>query len=399
MIGLPGVSAASQLQDQALGLLAGSQQLHVEGKAMVTAVTGACPDVVLTVAGIPVTVNASTTFPFGQNCGQLAANQVVEIRGTLTITGTTLTVVAQMIDIEDGPGEGEGEGRVTDVQGTCPDLTITVDGLTVKADALTRYLPSSKGASCGLIKVGTKIKVKAVPLAGGGFRARTIEIKGQRHFGQGEGRITSVTGVCPDVTIYFGNLAIMVNAATVFDRGTCGDLAAGVKVEARGFNDDGNGPNVATYIKFKSRHVEGRSTISSVSGSCPDLTIMIGGVKIVTDANTVYRNGSCANLRAGTKVKVKGDMQNADGSVIAEEIDIEDQPGGKPGGRVEGRIGTLTGTCPALTMVINGVSVMTTAATRFDHVSCASLKAGVKVEVEGDIAGGSLLATKVELDD
>lgn len=389
------------LQDQlGAGLPAGSSmQLHVEGKGVVTAVTGTCPDVVLTIAGIPVTVNAATTFPAGQACGQLAANALVEVRGTLTITGTTLSVVATTLEIEDGT-EGEGEGRVTDVQGTCPNITITVDGLTVKADALTRYVPANRGAGCDQIRVGTKIKVKAVPATGGGYRARLIEIKGQRHFGEGEGRITQVTGVCPDVTIYFGTTAVQVNAATNYVGGTCGDLAPGVRVHARGFKDDDATTNVASWIKFKARRVEGRSVVTRVTGTCPALTFVVGGVvKVVTDANTVYVGGSCASIRTGVRVYVKGDMKTDDGEVIAEEITVEAHPRNRPGGRIEGTIATLAGTCPALTLSVRGVSVTTSASTTFDGLTCAALAVGMKVEVEGDLQGGVLAATKIERED
>ena len=80
------------------------QQLRVEGKGVVTEVTGACPTVVLTIAGIPVTVDANTVFSAGQTCGMLAPNQRVDVRGTLTISGGTLSVVATMIEVEDGLG-------------------------------------------------------------------------------------------------------------------------------------------------------------------------------------------------------------------------------------------------------------------------------------------------------
>lgn len=375
-----------------------SQTLQVEGKATISAVTGACPDVTLTIAGIPVTVNASTSFATGQSCGQLAANQRVEVRGMLTITGTTLAVVATAIDIEDGRGEGESEGRVTDVQGTCPDITITVDGNTVTADALTRYLPSNRGASCAQIRVGTKVKVKAVAMQGGGFRAKSIEIKGQRNFGEGESRITAVSGVCPNVTISFGRTDILMNAATVYVGGSCADLAPGVKVHVRGFRDDDATTNVASWVKFKSRLLEGRVTVGAVSGTCPALSLTVGGYTVLTDASTVFKGGSCANIRSGTKVKVKVEMRNEDGSILAEEIEIEDQPGGRRGGRLEGTIGAITGACPALTLVVNGVSVTTTAATEFDDVACSALRAGLKIEVEGDLSGGVLLATKIDRD-
>ena len=373
----------------------------VEGKGTITAVTGTCPALVLTISGIPVTVNAATVFAVGQSCGQLAVNQRIEVRGTLTITGTTLSVVATMIDIEDG-SEGEGEGRVTAVTGTCPNITLTVDGLTVTADALTRYEPAGRGAACDLIRVGTKVKVKAVPVAGGGFRARLIEIRGQRHFGEGEGRITAVTGVCPNATIFFGTLAVMVNSATVFVGGNCADLAVGVQVEAKGFRDDDAVPNVATYVRFKARRVEGRSVVTSVTGTCPVLAISVANVvKVVTNAATVFVGGTCATIRTGVRIHVQGDMQTADGSIIAEKIGIEGEPGGQRGGRLEGPIGVVTGTCPALSFVVNGITVTTSASTRFGDTTCAAVRAfapGTRIEVEGDLQGTMLLATKVERD-
>lgn len=315
---------AGGLQASGFGAsLLADQQLHVEGKALVSVVTGACPTVVLTVAGIPVTVNAATVFPAGQSCGQLAPNQLVDVRGMLTVSGGALAVVATVIEIEDGT-ESEGEGRVTAVTGTCPNLIITVDSLTVTADALTRYLPANRGAGCDQIRVGTKIKVKAVPASGGGMRARHIGIRGHRHFGEGEGRITSVSGACPNATIHFGTAAVEVNAATDFVGGTCADLAAGVRVQARGFRDDDSTTNVASWVRFKSRPVEGRSVVTAVSGTCPALSFVVGGaVLVVTDASTRFDGGSCATMRVGVRVRVKGDLRTEDGQVIAEEVEVE----------------------------------------------------------------------------
>lgn len=402
MMMLAGDARAATLGEQAFGAAPvplASQTLEVEGKGTISLVSGTCPAIVVTISGIPITVNAATIFPAGQSCGQLAANLLVEVRGTLTVNAGALSVVAKSIEIEDG-SEGEGEGRVTAVTGTCPDLTITVDGITVKLDSLTRYTPADRGASCALIKVGTKVKVKAVPAPGGGFRARTVEIKGQRTFGEGESRITSVTGACPNVTIFFGQTGVTLNAATVYDGGTCADLAPGVRVQAKGFRDDGATQNVGTYVKFKSRHVEGRSVVTKVTGTCPVLSITVGGVvNVVTDANTVFKGGSCLMVRTGVKIHVKGDMKAEDGSVIAEEIEIEDQPGGKPGGRIEGTIETVTGTCPVLDLKVKGIPVKTSASTKFDRVACTALKTGTKIEVEGDVQGGILIATKVELED
>ena len=396
LLGVAGTASARGLEAQVLGGGSLAAQLQVAGKGTVTAVTGTCPAVTLTIAGIPVTVNASTTFPFGQSCAMLAASTMVEVRGVLTITGTTLSVVATTIEIEDG-SEGEGEGRVTAVEGTCPNITISVDGLTVRADALTRYVPVGAGAGCDQIRVGTKIRVKAVPADGGGFRARLIEIRGQRRYGEGEGRITQVTGACPDATIYFGETAVQVNTATNFIGGTCADLAPGVTVQARGFKDDDATANVASLIRFKARRVEGRSVVTQVTGTCPALSFTVGGVvRVVTDAATTYVGGTCETIRTGVRVWVRGDMRTEDGAVIAERIAVEAHPGGHPGGRIEGTISTLGGTCPAQSLTVRGVPVTTSASTRFDDVTCAALAVGMRVEVEGALQDGVLVASKVE---
>jgi hypothetical protein len=170
-----------------------------------------------------------------------------------------------------------------------------------------------------------------------------------------------------------------------------------VRVQARGFKDDDATANVASWIRFKSKRVEGRSTVTAVSGTCPVLSFTVGGVvKVVTDASTRFEHGSCGSLRVGVKVRVKGDMKTDDGEVIAEEVDIEGHPGGKNGGRIEGRIVTRSGTCPTLTLNVNGVTVTTSAATDFDGVACTALAVGTKVEVEGELQGSTLVATKIE---
>lgn len=378
----------------------GPQLLQVEGKGMVEAVTGSCPTVTLTILGIPVTVNGTTTFAAGQSCQDLSTNDLVEVRGTLTVNGGSLSVVANTIEIEDG-GEVEGEGRITQLSGTCPDLTLTVDGITVKTDALTRFAPPAVG--CADLRVGTKVKVKAVPASGGGYRARLVTVKGQRQELNGESRITSVSGSCPTKSIFFGDIEVTLNAGTRVEGGSCDDLVAGVRAEVWGIRDDG-GPIVATRIKIKGRRVRGGSTVSQITGTCPNLTLTIQGVQVNTGAATRFEGGACGNIRVGTRVEVDGDWINEDGRVIAEEIEIKDQPGGNTGGtggattiKMEGTAATVTGSCPTKTFVFNGVSVMTNASTVFDDGTCAQLVSGARVEVTATRqSNGTYLASKVD---
>ena len=383
-------------------LAGGLAQLEVEGKGVITAISGACPSArVLTILGIPVTVNSSTILPAGQSCLSLAVGQKVEVRGMLTLTGGALSVVATTIEIEDETAEVEGEGRVTLLTGACPDLTLTVDGITVTTDALTRYVPGGLGASCDAIRLGTKVKVKAVPAVAPatGYRARLIQIRGHRNFLEGESRITSVSGTCPDLSVFFGSIEVHLNVGTIFHGGTCASLQPGVKAFAKGFRDDGSPVITATDVFIKARHVEGHSIVSSVTGTCPTLALVVGGaagIHVVTDTSTVFEHGVCTNVVVGTSIKVKGDMLTTDGSVIAEELEIEGQPGGGEHHRGEGLVSGVVGTCPAKTFTINGATVRTDINTVFEDGTCANLVDGRRVEIEAFVDATRVVASKIE---
>ena len=62
-------------------------------------------------------------------------------------------------------------------------------------------------------------------------------------------------------------------------------------------------------------------SVSSLSGSCPNLTFNIGRTTIATDAATEYRGGSCRDLRNKKHVTVTGASQS-NGTVRASRIDV-----------------------------------------------------------------------------
>lgn len=67
--------------------------------------------------------------------------------------------------------------------------------------------------------------------------------------------------------------------------------------------------------------VELSGHIGSIDGSCPDLTLIISGTRVVTDRKTDYgKKTDCGDLQRGMDVKVKGKRQT-DGSVLAEKIE------------------------------------------------------------------------------
>ena len=141
--------------------------------------------------------------------------------------------------------------------------------------------------------------------------------------------------------------------------------------------------------------VAGEGTVASLFGTCPDLEMVVRGVRVTTDSSTTYENGECGNLRSGTKVAVEGDLDSGP-TVLATKIRIVDQPGGVPV-EGEGNVGARFGTCPTLTMVVHGYPVMTTSETTFVDGECADIQSGTRIAVKGSFAGGSVLASEVTI--
>jgi len=153
--------------------------------------------------------------------------------------------------------------------------------------------------------------------------------------------------------------------------------------------------------------VEGTINAGSITGSCTtnNLSFMVGTTKVVTNALTQFRDGTCASLAAGTRVEAKGTRQT-DGSILASEVegkddDDDDDDEDAREVRMTGAIatGSLAGSCSAGTFSfrISSTTIKTNSSTRFKDTACSSMQAGDRVEVRGarqtDL---SVLATRVE---
>jgi hypothetical protein len=64
--------------------------------------------------------------------------------------------------------------------------------------------------------------------------------------------------------------------------------------------------------------IEGR--VQSLSGSCPNLTFVVGGYTVVTNSATVFSGGACSSLRDGREVEVDGYLL-PDGRVLATVVE------------------------------------------------------------------------------
>ena len=140
--------------------------------------------------------------------------------------------------------------------------------------------------------------------------------------------------------------------------------------------EDDHGAPTAPGAGQAQAEVEGAINAGSLSGSCTahTLSFLIGTTKIVTNASTVFRDGTCAGLKSGSRVEVKGTRQ-ADGSVVAASVESEDEDDEEDDGEDQGEVrlngtiatGSLAGSCTAasLSFRVSSTAVKTNSATRF----------------------------------
>jgi len=136
--------------------------------------------------------------------------------------------------------------------------------------------------------------------------------------------------------------------------------------------------------------------------------LTIGGRRVTTNSATRFLGDhndpvpSSQVLKVGNRVEVEGRAQ-ADGSVLAEKIKLENDDDDDDGQKEVEFEGTISQLSP---LTVGGRHVVTNSATRFlgDHndpvPSSQVLKVGNRVEVEGrQQADNSVLAEKVKLED
>jgi hypothetical protein len=141
-----------------------------EFSGTIASLGGSCPALTMNVAGKAVVTGASTLFQ-NADCDKLANGMEVEVKGTVLANGT---VSASRIQVEDNEDlEIEFTGSVTALGGTCPGITMTVAGKTVKAGSATTF----DGGSYGSIGLGTTVEVKGVAQSDGSISASRVKVE------------------------------------------------------------------------------------------------------------------------------------------------------------------------------------------------------------------------------
>ena len=245
------------------GWRATANGIVVEATESITNVSGVCPDAVITVRGVPVSLTGATTFTAPLACANLTADMTVKVTALLEFTAEGLVVTATNIAAasEEGGGDDGDDGES-----------------------------------------GTP--------GGGGKKAR------------GEGVIGAITGSCPSLTLVITGTRVSTTGTTEYVNGTCESLRPGTKVVIDGELRPG-GTAIAERIEVQQvpgRRVSGDGTVAQVSGSCPTLILSVRGVRVTTSDATTFTGGPCSAIGPGTHIDVTGDYDGTE--VVASDVAI-----------------------------------------------------------------------------
>lgn len=85
-------------------------------------------------------------------------------------------------------------------------------------------------------------------------------------------------------------------------------------------------------------------------------------------------------------------------TVAGQEAQARDRDNKHDDMEITGPVEGLTGTCPNLRFKVKGKTVTTTSRAEFDDGTCANVRNGQRIELEGRLENGALVADEVDLD-
>jgi hypothetical protein len=262
-------------------------------------------------------------------------------------------------------------------------------------DTQATVIVDDNTATRGALKDGMVVKVKgriADDRVTG--TAERVEVENEVR-----GTVQSVSASTSPRFFTVVNQKVLVDDLTVFAN-TASDLSGLVGgssfVEVHGQRDAAGNIRATRVEAFGGSGLgdELRGRIATLGTNT--LTINNGTVVTVTFSAGVIQPASTA-LAVGQLIEVHGSFSA--GTFIATRLDVEDAEDSafRPdsGGRFEVE-GFVTGfTATPGTFSVNGRSVQTTSATRFEGGSAADLANGAKVEAEGTLSGSTIVAEKI----
>lgn len=311
-------------------------------------------------------------------------------------------------------------GTISAVSASSITVHTTTGDVVVALTSSTLIRMQGKVSNASMLLVGSRVEVEAVHRADQSLAAVTITIELVNSLSEIEGSVTEVGSDHLKVHTKSGDdVTVAVNADTIIRANDhlagITDIKVGnrVSVNAR-VNADGT--LAALRIEVETEHGGGdgkddhgaelAGSIASISSGAISVTTSGGTVTVKISSTTTIRRGNttlaASDLKVGNHVEVKGTL-NADGSITATSINVEDTPGNDDHHESVEFSGTVTAVSSTSLTVGSTTAALTssTVVKKGDHtVALADIKIGQHVEVKADRNSvGHLTATQVKIED
>ena len=310
---------------------------------------------------------------------------------TVTVVGTSITAVA------------DGTGRFSLMNVPPGDVQLRISAPGTDATVPVTQVQAAQSVDLVIVVSGSTASVDSDVRSSGGQ-------------GELEGRVEALPPETAALTFKAAGRTIKTTASTQFTEGSLtrsfSDLQIGERVHVTGTvsGDTFTAATVLIQNTITSIPVELNGVIDSLTGTASAFQFKIGSHVIHGDATTTFFGDgdtpdTFGDLEEGSRVEVKGDQRND--FVFASAIHINggtDTGGSDQSASIQGTLKTISGSTPALTLLVDTTTVKTTSGTvvrrRGDVQTLDTLKIGQTVHVVGDRqSDGSIVARTIDIDD
>jgi len=324
----------------------------------------------------------------------LKVGQVVTVKGTLDAQGNAKADSVLFDELVEGP--------ITSIDLELGEIVVLGQTILISED--TSFDDSPQKPTLEDLMVGDGIEVSGTFDENGNIIASLIDPKPGNGIYEISGFITNLNTAA--MTFEFNGLTVGYANAGLPEFGqegpTEGDFAS-----VKGRNFDNGGTFLATRVKNENENANPGEDgdEAEIEGVITEFTsaesFSIGGIAVITNADTEFEDGSAADLGLGVRVEVEGEF-NEDGVLVADEVEFEIESTI----RVRATVDAVD--VEAGTITICGVTFNASLNTRFDDKSDARLSTFGLANIEvGDTvrldsfrtADGSLTATRIRRED
>jgi hypothetical protein len=164
----------------------------------------------------------------------VAENEQIHI--VVNVRGTTAQVD---VDSREGPNHGtELEGLIASINISARTMVVNGQTVSVPTSAVIRH--GDKPFTLAELLVGQRVHVKGT-MNGSTLVATEVMLQdenvnppGREDEAEVEGAVSGLSGSCPSIAFTVQSTHVSTSASTVFEKGTCAQVANGVKVSVKG---------------------------------------------------------------------------------------------------------------------------------------------------------------------